>query len=541
MQMPDSCPVFLMRQACVPCQYAGKHRQRHAGPRLEWGPRMEIVPSTLIGLALIALMLALGPYRGMVILMASAPFGMMAVINLPAVGNTSIVVLDLAVIAMTLLITLRRDGIATLARPFAPGGPGAMLILFLAYSYIATLFLPRIFQGETIVFSLGRIANSVGIVSSPLAPNNGNLSQMIRMTLSVMGYAVAYAVMRRQPNPDLALQVVTWATIIHLTLGALDMMTVATGQSAAMEFIRTANYALTLGQEMSGLSRVIGGFPEASSYSFFTMGMLGFWLSYWFTYRGTSRWPGVILTLLILMLIRGTSSSAYVAAGLLIPAFALTHMVNYGRDGVSRRAIGLMIGAVAALPVLMVSMFMFYELVPTVTEFLDRALLEKMSSTSGVERMSWNAQALTNLFDTFGLGAGLGSVRASNWLLACLGCTGIIGTSLILWFVLRILRGQAAPGSDMHTVGVVRALKWGCIGFLCRAVVVQGSPNLQIFFYVMAGLGAGLIAATMASRKALPRMRVPSPFRRRPLRLRPKFRFDRDAKTWRSSSFCFVI
>ena len=460
---------------------------------------MQLVPSTAIVLFLIALMLRQGPYRGLVLLMAMAPFGMMAAFNLPAVGGTSIVALDLAVVAMFFSLALRRRGFDDMLDAFGRHGAGIWLALFVGYATVATLFFPAIFAGQTEVFSIGREANSDGIVSAPLAPGTGNLSQLMRMYLSVAGFAVAHAAMRRRPDAGLALRAMQAATLVHLALGLADILTNAAGLTHLMEPIRTANYALTLGQKMGGLNRMIGGFPEASAYGFFSMGMLGFWLSYWFSYRGTSRAPAVFLAIAVFEVLRCTSSSAYVAAVGLLITFAVVNSVRAGAGGyLSARSATIIFTVLALLPLMAAGAYMAYALLPGVTEFVDRSLLTKLSSDSGTERMSWNAQALRNFADTLGLGAGLGSVRASNWVVACLACTGLIGTFAFLAFAARLVTAHAGPLADTRTRNVIRALQWGCGGFLMRAFVVQGTPNLQIYFFAMAGMGLALVAASRA-------------------------------------------
>jgi hypothetical protein len=59
---------------------------------------------------------------------------------------------------------------------------------------------------------------------------------------------------------------------------------------------------------------------------------------------------------------------------------------------------------------------------------LNTMVLDKMSTDSGVERSSWNRQAMQNFFDTFGFGAGNRSVRASSVLFGIPASLGVVGT-----------------------------------------------------------------------------------------------------------------
>jgi hypothetical protein len=75
-----------------------------------------------------------------------------------------------------------------------------------------------------------------------------------------------------------------------------------------------------------------------------------------------------------------------------------------------------------------------------VSDFFDTLLFSKLGSESGVERSSWNTQALANFLDTAGFGIGLGSARSSSWALSLLAQTGLLGTALFASFLLFVIR-----------------------------------------------------------------------------------------------------
>jgi hypothetical protein len=452
------------------------------------------------------------------ILMALTPMGMTAAFNLPALGNTSILAYDLLLLTLTSMIVLRRGGTTDLLSAFRPGGPGVFLILFLLYAAICTIFMPRVFAGETEVFSIGRVANQIGIISRPLRPGTGNLSQLIRMILSILGFAAAAAVVLRRPDTRLVVRVMTVATAVHVSAGLLDLATQATGTAWLLAPLRTANYALTIGQNLGGLNRMIGGMPESSTYGYYSMGMFGFWLSYWYSNRSASYWPLVWLLLTAFVVLRSTSSSAYVAFAGLMLVFIASRLGRAGGQ-VSRQTAYLLVGSVLIAPLLIFVAYTLYELVPAVSGFVDRSLLNKLSSDSGVERMSWNRQALINFADTLALGAGLGSVRASNLIAALLGSTGLIGTGLFLAFLWRLFRNRPAAQAPYEMRATIAALQMGCAGFVMRALVVQGTPNLHIVFFALAGLSAGLVVASRREARATKHTPQPTQYGQVPPRL----------------------
>ena len=456
---------------------------------------MEIVTSTFIVLAALLATLWFGPLRGLFMLGVIAPFGMMAAFNLPAVGGMSIIGTDLTLLVLVCMLALQPSGTRLMASALLTNRIGLRLFAFYLCAIIITLFAPRLFAGETEVFSIARTANSLGIVSRPLLPSNGNLSQLLRMSLSILAFALAFGVLYLRPDARLVLRTIVAATVVHVGLGVIDILTQATGLSYLLDPIRTANYALTLGQQMAGLNRVIGGFPEASSYGYFTMGLFGFWLRFWYADKSGAPWVSFFLGAVVLIWLRGTSSSAYVAGGLLLVVFAVT-VSSLSRVGETRRrTASILFLGLAALPVGAAIIVLLYQIAPSFTDFIDRSLLNKIGSDSGQERMSWNIQALRNLVDTWGLGAGLGSVRASNWFIASLATTGLIGTGLYVWFLVGVFSLKVPSTKSDSTSHIISALKWGCFGFLCRGLVVQASPNLQIIFFLFAGMAVGLAVA----------------------------------------------
>ena len=471
---------------------------------------MQIVESTLIAIVFVLWALRSGPYSGIIVFFIAIPFGMMAAFNLPSVGNTSIMTYDLVLLTIGLMLLLRTGVDRDVARLLGAGWAGRPLALFFCYAVVATLFFPRIFEGMTEVFSIGRVAGQVGIVSRPLAPGGGNLSQLVRMFLAILAFAVPAVVMIRRGDVRLAYHAILAMSLTHAALGLLDLMTQATGTSWIMAPIRTANYALTLGQRMAGLDRMIGGFPEASSYGYVSLGLLGFWLGYWFHNRTTTRVPLIMTLVSTFLVLRGTSSSAYVGAALLALLFIVLRVRDIGRNGDGKldvRLAGALLALVAITPLVITGLYMMYALMPGFTDFIDRSLLNKLSSDSGIERMSWNSQAFQNFSDTLFLGAGLGSVRASNWVAAVLGTTGIVGFSLLLMFLWQMFR---LPMMRMtHDARLIAfALKLGLAGCLSRALVVKATPNLDLIFFAMAGLLVGLAIHSYATTRSTPQRMI---------------------------------
>jgi hypothetical protein len=429
---------------------------------------MQIVPSTFLALAVILLLLWRGPFRGLWLFLLLTPFGAAAAFNLPAVGGASIGVMDLAAVALFAIEFLTPDGIARLAGTMRAGQPGFYIMLLVAFAIISAVLLPRLFQGATDVFGLSRADNQTTIVLVPLRPTSGNFTQLFRILLDAMTFLALATVFRLRPDPRPVLTAMIVATAVHLALGAADVLTVNIGAQSVMDVIRTANYDMLVGNTMGGITRMIGGFPEASSFGYYTLGLFGFWLQYWIF--GQRR--GLALAMLAIsgfLLIRSTSSSSYVAGFVFLLTFALISVTIGAQNKISRRGLSLAFsgGLIAWLALL--AIFTAYQTIEPLTAFLDSASFDKADSSSGVERMRWNTHAWQSFLDTWLMGAGIGSVRASNWLLACPASIGLIGTSLFLGFLYTLARLPSISQTPKRDA-VIRALKAGC---LVGGVVVE--------------------------------------------------------------------
>lgn len=451
---------------------------------------MQIVPTTALACAAVLAILMLGPRRGLWAFFAVAPFGAAAAINLPAVGGASLVLGDAAALALLASVLARPGATSRIAGTVRPFQPGFALLALLAFAVFATFLFPRLFAGQTEVFGIARLDGRLGIVARPLGPSSGNVTQLFRLALGAAVFLALATAFRREPDPRAVTTALAAGATVHLGLGALDLATHTAGLPDALDPIRSANYAMAADQMMAGIKRMVGGFPEASAFGYHTMGLFGFWVQYWFD-GGRLRRSSWLALGLLMVLILSTSTSAYVASGLFALAFLAANASRVFRRAVGLRVAGIL-GALAVLvPLLATALVLAYQLSPEAAAYFDRVLFDKLGSDSGVERMSWNAQAFRNFLDTWAIGAGLGSVRASNWLLANLASLGLVGTLAFVAFVVSVLR-CAPPETRGETAIVARALKAGCIALLLRALVVKSTPNLELSFFAMAGLLVGL-------------------------------------------------
>jgi hypothetical protein len=114
-------------------------------------------------------------------------------------------------------------------------------------------------------------------------------------------------------------------------------------------------------------------------------------------------------------------------------------------------------------------------------------ILNKMSTDSGVERSSWNRQAMQNFIDTFGFGVGNGSVRASSILFGVPASLGLVGTLFFgMFFAIVFLGKSSQPGSDRLDDALRQAAKHACVAWFIAGATSGAVIDLGLPFFAFA-------------------------------------------------------
>ncbi|MFW2590095.1 hypothetical protein [Sagittula sp. SSi028] len=448
---------------------------------------MQLVTTTPIALILFSFALILGPVRGMWCLTVTFPFGAAAAVN--AAGAGSIAMYDLVALAVWLWLIASPISLEQILGVFRLGEPGLPLLLLLVWMAIGAIFLPRVLQDATEIFVTVRRTDGAANVLIPLRPVGSNINQLLRMILASSMFVAMAAIFARYGNHFRVRQGMIVATAAHISLAVLNLASIAVGMPDLLDVVRTANMAMLDNQSILGLARISGGFPEASAFGFYTIGLYGYWLRDWIG-ENRSWFSGFFLLAILLLLLRSTSTSAYLGFFAVTALFLSWHFAGSLRR---KRSFFVYYLIAVGVPLLIGLFVLAWNFVPQVSGIVDRVLVNKLSSDSGSERMSWNTQALVNFADSWGLGVGVGSVRASSWILSCLGSLGLLGTGLYLWFVGAVLlkgRHRAAPSA---LTDCAAALQSGAFATVLQACISKPFPNLDMPFFMMSGAATGLL------------------------------------------------
>jgi hypothetical protein len=360
-----------------------------------------------------------------------------------------------------------------------------VLFLFLAYGLLSAYAMPRLFAHSIAVIPISASAVS----PAALVPTSANITQSAYLALSI-GMALAFTLVGARPNFQRHyLQAILLGGIVVIVTGLMDLLLPAD----LLAPFRNATYALLVNAEAFGGKRVVGLMPEASAYGplcVSTAASLAILRPLFPKFLRGLVVP-VAIAGLVAMALLSTSSVAFVGLGV----FGVVYALNWLRRFLAPAPLsfeGFRWEALAAIAALLIFLFMLAlapSLLDPVFERVDVVVFEKTASISYAQRMMWNQVGMDAFFATNGIGAGLGSARSSSWFVAILSNTGIIGATILGWFILRLFL-QRGP-SEPRAAEFVAALKFSLLPVFAMAGLTGLSPD----FGVMTGASFGLITA----------------------------------------------
>lgn len=434
--------------------------------------------------------IVLGLNAGAYILCISALLGAAAAVLLPALGNASVQPFHF-VLAFLIVGVALRPGIMTVClRSLSYPGPGFWYAIFVLYSILTAMFLPRIFSGATVVYALARGNDIRGIVMNPLAPSTSNVTQAVYMLGSLCCFAISAGISRLGGFETFARALILTAGLC-VFFAIADIATYMTGTAYLLDPIRNANYRMLDDGAIEGFKRIVGSYTEAGAFGYAALALFAFLLM--LKLEGFhSRFLGWITAALAIALLLCTSTTAYVATGvtcLIVLGFCAYRVLQLRATSRHMIYVGT---CVVILPLLIMAIMLIPAASDTVGNLIHATMTTKLDSQSGEERMRWNSQAMITFFDTGGLGAGLGSVRASSFVVALFANVGVLGAIIFFLFFLSLVRWTLSRrNATALEAAVGSAALLSCIAQFVASSITAGSVDLGPLFAIAAGLAAG--------------------------------------------------
>lgn len=417
--------------------------------------------------------------------------------DLPALGGASVTPAKLFLLFLVLRVISMRGGLGTALAEVSPRRVLFLYVLLLLWVVPSAIFLPRLFQGAVEVNSLERSVIDTGPV--PLKPSSGNITQSVYAIGSFVLALCVAALSRRPGGYATLLQALLVLTGLNLGFAVIDLLTAATHTGFLLDVIHTGAYAFLTDDEANGLKRISGTFSEASSFATFSLDLLAVNLTL-FVLRVRPRLTGFYCLALVVFLMLSTSSTAY--AGLAVFAIGFSAYAGWTLlvRGNARALKLLVLLLLASTFFVCVTLIVAPGFAAAAWKVIDSAVIHKGQSESALERGALNVQAATIFFDTYGLGAGIGATRTSNYLYLLASNLGVVGLALfgVLVLALALVRPRDDLADDDRRI--VAAARVGLLASLVPAVLIATIFDLGPLFYVMVGITASGAATFGAAR-----------------------------------------
>jgi len=429
---------------------------------------------------------------------ASMPFGAFAVVPPELTAGLTFTATPIVTVLIIIRAAFSRGGPAFFTNSAVRIERLGLLFLFWLLALLATIFMPRIFEGDIMVVPIRGVLSE----TTALGPTPQNLSTMIYMSISIFAvFAFAY-ILRSRADRQTALVALCFGATITVLTGLVDYMTLFLPIEPLLEPLRTATYALATDVELLGSKRVVGLMPEASTFGGLCLAFLSALVFFRRTFesdRMRKVYVPIIIAALLICCYISTSSGTYVGLGVLavvVLAEAMFRALSSGRTRHLYRQdllgeLAIVGGLIALVGVLVIA---FPHVTEPVYEMFDRMVLQKTGSSSFEERGMWRTVAYESIFSSYGLGVGLGGTRASSSLVSIFSATGIIGGVLFYSFVLLTLLRRSRH-LDWEGQFIVVAVRCSFIPPFVMGLVVGGAE-----FGPLDAFSFGIVTAVVFSK-----------------------------------------
>jgi hypothetical protein len=419
-------------------------------------------------------------------------FGGAAAIQLPAVGKTSIQPGHFALLLLGARLLFSHLWRAE--KLLAGIGQNIYLTAFSLYGTISAFILPKIFDSALAVVSM-RPSSTDLYATTPLHFSPQNITNAVYLLGTGIAAILANIVARGETKHDLIVRTSVWLVWSHVMFGLLDVVLSSAGHADLFDFFRNGNYA-QLEQTIGEYKRIAGTFPETSAYSAYGFAWLIFMTELWLrNVHPRSTGPAAMAIALVLSIT--TSASAYVGLGgygaLLFLRICFTP-TNIG----AWRVLMLVLFVLFCAVVLMSVAALEPKVWKFMTHILERMTVNKLSSSSGVQRTLWAKQGLEAFRISYGLGIGVGSFRSSSLILAILGSTGVIGVFTFLAHCVATLKPFDWRTHDLNQPernAIGYAAGWAACLSLLPSLVTAPSADPGLLFGIFSGIALALVSS----------------------------------------------
>lgn len=437
---------------------------------------------------------------------ACTVFGAAGAVSLPVLGGATITPPHLFSVFLILKALWQQNGIASIFDALSLRKPGGLLAIVIFYGIFVSLVAPSLFP-EVLVYAFGRSENGTNVRLEPLTYGSGQITQSVYALGDVLLFACGTILTARPGAARHVLHAFVACAVLNLTFAVADLISFYAGHPEFLSFIRTGGYAQLYNNVEGGMKRIVGSFTETSSFSAYSCALLGFFTSLWMQhYR--PRLSGLLALATLIAMAFSTSSTAYVAIGVLLSFFVASDIFAVLLNRKPRRLVFIVVATPLVLFTLLAIILAKPGIIDAVITVLDETVFNKASTASGIERFAWNSRAWEGFLDTNGIGIGIGGGRASSYPLILLSNVGLLGTLGFGAFVYKVLsrRNFYPADDDERAIGI--ACRWAFAASLIASSISAGVFELGVLPYLSASAAAAIGIKEFSAKR---RMRLDRP------------------------------
>lgn len=353
------------------------------------------------------------------------------------------------------------------------------LILLTAWGIISAFVLPHVFAGLDVDTPRQRMDP---LYTEPLRWTMSNVAQAGYLLLNCL--FLIYAVSSRNAQAELHRNINAFLItgLIVALFGAYQFIAHLFGLPFPTSFLNSNTaWEQLMDQTIAGGWRISATFNEPSSAGMFFSMWTAFTL-----FLATDRlhgnlWYSILLVIGLSMLVLTTSTTGYVAGGVLLILFVWKELSQVLLKGkISPRSFGIL--AIAAVAIALATM-----LLPHFHTILEDILFKKQDTISGRDRTATSIRAIYITAQTWGLGVGLGSNRPSGMVFYIMSNLGVAGLMLfgLMFYQTRLWVKRTGDGEVCHNYShsIAVAAGWA-FSFQLVAMAISGadisSPHIWI-------------------------------------------------------------
>lgn len=360
------------------------------------------------------------------------------------------------------------------------------LVLLVVYGVLVGYFAPRLLQDTMTIVPLGPQAGAGSGGTIPLGPVSGNFTQAVYLFADLVTFSLILAIASTPRGfRHVAIGLLCFGAA-NVFFGIADLISPGTPLVDLLSYIRNASYTFHADELVAGMRRIIGSWPEASAFAGASMAVVGYCGTLWICGRH-NKVSGLLFVASCILIVRSTSSGGIAGLPVCLAILYATSLFRCGGSTGTRASLAVVLAFPTAALLFVFVLILSRDLYQQVYDFMDVTILSKPTSLSALERGSWNASGLSNFFDSYGLGVGLGTVRTSSFAVALLSNVGVPGTIFFLLFLLAgVLLARGTARTYEADVGL--AARNGCLCLIVGALISGSTVDLGLIFFIMAGL-----------------------------------------------------